>query len=60
MWCTPQVLLGFAASFRHGTWVKGRAFDVRFAVNRSLFNKLQVGAVLWQAVVGCGAHAEIG
>ncbi|KAG2433768.1 hypothetical protein HXX76_008129 [Chlamydomonas incerta] len=37
-----EVLLGFAASFRHGgTWIQGRPFDVRFAVNRSLFNKLQ-------------------
>ncbi|KXZ53363.1 hypothetical protein GPECTOR_7g1259 [Gonium pectorale] len=36
-----QVLLGFAKSFRGSVWVAGRLFDVRFSVNRSMFNRLQ-------------------
>jgi hypothetical protein len=37
-----QVILGFDESFVQRVWMRKREFDVRFAVNRSLFNRLQV------------------
>ncbi|KXZ53358.1 hypothetical protein GPECTOR_7g1254 [Gonium pectorale] len=46
-----QVLLGFAKSFRDSVWVAGRLFDVRFSVNRSMFNRLQ--SALARTAAGC-------
>ncbi|PNH11314.1 putative helicase [Tetrabaena socialis] len=46
-----QVLLGFDRGFvGGGIWMQGRRFDVRFTVNRSVFNRLQ--AVLSRTAAG--------
>lgn len=53
-----QVLLKFHNDFVQSVWIKGRSFKVRFSVNRSQFNLVQVSSCGRQLAAGSwGLHA---